>query len=609
MQKLKMAVATATTTVAVGIAGLGTTAPARSAEDPSCPTAFPITDVVRDLAVTGLTVTSGTTPDQFTGKVLGVLQDGIAPGVPMIMVQATSANVTDHGIWQGMSGSPVYAPDGRLIGAVSYGLSASPSPIAGVTPAADMQKLLSATPAASPAAGTTGMARRVAIPQATASTLVASGDVTTTQAAGGFSRLKTPFVISAGGTRLDQLAAALRRNKVVGRDVTTMAGGGNGGTDAPDLKVVAGGNLAASVSYGDVTSAGIGTATEVCGSEVIGFGHPMNFSGTSTMTMHGADAITIQDDATFGGFKLANLGRPEGIIDQDHLAGIHGVQDAAAVPAVSTITSAVTVGPDSRTGQTLVSVPAAVPDIGLGHVVTDQDRVLDSVGKGSGSLTYKVTFTRENGTQQTVWRNDVYADQSDISTSDVWDLATLLYTLGFNGVEDVKIDSVSTRSNLTHAYQAYKVAKVELWRYGAWRRLHADGMLFLQPGTRAKFRVTLSSKQLGTRVVRESVPVPPKAGNKGGILQVFGGNTGSALGEDGDIFLQGMQAAGSSTEPTLDDQLAALRRTPHNDALVVDMTWFNSRDKQTNHKAAHVRTGTVVDGAFAMTIHGIPPLR
>ena len=41
----------------------------------------------RATPVTGLTVTSGTTPEPFTGKVLGVLQDGIAPDLDMVMVQ------------------------------------------------------------------------------------------------------------------------------------------------------------------------------------------------------------------------------------------------------------------------------------------------------------------------------------------------------------------------------------------------------------------------------------------------------------------------------------------------------------------------------------------
>src|SRR5512144_311220 len=121
--------AAATAAVALSVAGMGA-APAQSAPDASCPDAFPVSQDVRGLAVHGLTVTEGTKPEQFDGQVLGVLEDGIAPALPMIMVKVTSPNVADIGIWQGMSGSPVYAPDGRLIGAVSYGLSFGPSEVA-----------------------------------------------------------------------------------------------------------------------------------------------------------------------------------------------------------------------------------------------------------------------------------------------------------------------------------------------------------------------------------------------------------------------------------------------------------------------------------------------
>src|SRR5690349_16192369 len=65
-------------------------APASSAPLDDCPAAFPVGDLVRDQAVTGLTVSSGAAPEEFTGKVIGVLQDGIAPDVDMIMMRLTS---------------------------------------------------------------------------------------------------------------------------------------------------------------------------------------------------------------------------------------------------------------------------------------------------------------------------------------------------------------------------------------------------------------------------------------------------------------------------------------------------------------------------------------
>lgn len=134
------------TVLACVSAALISSGPAHSAPDPACPPAFPTADLVADDPVTGLTVSKGEVPDAFSGKVLGVLDDGIAVGLDMIMVRLTSSEIDRVGIWAGMSGSPVYAEDGRLIGAVSYGLSFGPSTVAGVTPAANMQALLDAAP-------------------------------------------------------------------------------------------------------------------------------------------------------------------------------------------------------------------------------------------------------------------------------------------------------------------------------------------------------------------------------------------------------------------------------------------------------------------------------
>ena len=106
---------------------------AAAAED--CTAPYPISALTVDQDVTGLTVTQGVTPTPFTGKVLGVLKDGVLPGIDMVMARLDSPTIQQvGGIWQGMSGSPVYGVDGRLIGAVAYGFSFGASPVAGITP-------------------------------------------------------------------------------------------------------------------------------------------------------------------------------------------------------------------------------------------------------------------------------------------------------------------------------------------------------------------------------------------------------------------------------------------------------------------------------------------
>jgi hypothetical protein len=89
---------------------------------------MPIADVIAQsgdadgFEATAKTVSRGNTIDEFPVTVLGVLKDGIAVGHDMIIVNVHDYPAMDdpqhgpHGIWAGMSGSPVYAANGDLIG-------------------------------------------------------------------------------------------------------------------------------------------------------------------------------------------------------------------------------------------------------------------------------------------------------------------------------------------------------------------------------------------------------------------------------------------------------------------------------------------------------------
>ena len=98
-----------------------------------------------------------------------------------------------------MSGSPVYAADGSLIGAVAYTLSYGSTPIAGITPWEDMQAH----------AGTPAAPVHVKVSAAAARKIAATTDVTTAQASSGFRELRAPTVLAGLGPR------ALERRRVV----------------------------------------------------------------------------------------------------------------------------------------------------------------------------------------------------------------------------------------------------------------------------------------------------------------------------------------------------------------------------------------------------------
>jgi SpoIVB peptidase S55 len=583
---------------AIAAAGLGA-APAQSAPVSSCPLPYAVADLTVGQAVTGLTVSQGTTPDGFTGTVLGVVNDGIAPGLDMIMVRLTSTEIDRvGGIWEGMSGSPVYASDGRLIGAVAYGLSVGPSTVAGVTPAADMEELL--TPANPPGL----RARtRVPLPRAIKREIVASGAASAAEAEQGMSQLKIPFSVNGvrGRKRLTRL------NKLFNQDNLRMVPAGSSSLAAAPASpsdIFPGSNIAASLSYGDVTAAGVGTTTAVCGPEVLAFGHPFNFTGPSTMTIHPADAVYVQEDPTVAPFKVANLLGPVGTITDDRLAGIHG--PLGVLPETSRVTSTVNVGTHSRTGSTHISVPDIFPDIATTQLLSDTDRIFDGVGEGSGSVGWVIRGQREDGTHFRLVRNDVYADQADISFRSAFGLFDTLSAIESNGIEDVKINAVTTTSTLNHSFSNFEITDVQVRKNGHWSSVNPNRTLRLRTGRNEKLRVLLASKELGAKRVRIDVPVPKHAVGKFGFLDVFGGDTGAG-GDEGDFVEESSSGSSgtSSSTPTFPQLLRQLRHAPHNDAVVADLSLLNDSGQVTNHRRREISTGHVVDGDVFLTVRGI----
>ena len=74
----------ASLTAAALVAGAATTAvlgsTAQAAPTPDCKAPHPVASPTPGEPVTGKTVSPGVTPTPFTGEVIGVLDDGIAPG-------------------------------------------------------------------------------------------------------------------------------------------------------------------------------------------------------------------------------------------------------------------------------------------------------------------------------------------------------------------------------------------------------------------------------------------------------------------------------------------------------------------------------------------------
>ena len=580
----KGAAAVLATATAVTVAGFGST-PAQSAVGGDCPDAFPVGSLEADQPVTGLTVTKGTEPGEFSGRVIGVLEDGIMPGLDMVLVRlgadtsGVDKRIHDVGIWAGMSGSPVYAANGDLIGAVSYSLSFGPSTVAGVTPAADMRDLLSAgaDPAAQPA-------RRVDLSPRMEKRIVAEGAATRAEAEDGLTQLKLPFGVSGLSGR--HYTKVVKRLDIPGTRMMRM---GSAAADLDASSLVTGGNLAAAISYGDISFAGVGTATMVCGDEVVGFGHPMMWNGPTGLSLHPAQALYVQEDPTFSGFKVANIGDPVGTIDQDRMAGIKGF--FGALPETSTITSRVTSPTGERTGTSWVNLPEWVPDVALSHLLSNEDRVFDGIGEGSGTVSYVVTGTREDGTPFALTRSDVYASQYDLTWETAWDLYVALSRMEYTRVEDITIDTVETDSDLTREYVHTSIEEVSVKQGGTWMPLSNARRLTLPAGETAQLKVDLLDDSNGPSTVMLEMPIRNKDAGRRGWISVYGGNDGGRWGFGG-------------RNMPFDKLLASIENAAHNDDVIGEMRLYRERRSQRNvRQEERVSTGGVpVDGGVGVRL-------
>ncbi|ROR90820.1 hypothetical protein [Nocardioides aurantiacus] len=575
------------------LAGVGLSGPAAQADPVAapeeCPAAFPVAGLTRGDAVTGRTVTSGTAPEAFAGTVLGVLEDGITSDVDMVLVDLHSAAVDRAGIWSGMSGSPVYAADGRLIGAVAYSLGTGPSTVAGVTPAEEMYRLFS------PSRSATSAPRTVAPLTTSLQRSVARAGAATGATA--MRRMRVPVGLSGlGAERVRSLAPALNSQGVHLADTSAGAPSGE------QVPVTAGGNLAASMAHGTLTAAAVGTATAVCDGEVVGFGHPMNFTGASTLSMHGATATHIQDDSVFGGFKVANLGAPVGTVDRDRLAGIRG--RAGGLPTRYDVRTTATQGADARTALTHVTVGSLIPELAFSNTVAAQDRVLDRVGGGQASTRWTVRGTRKDGSPFTYTRSNRYADPADISATTASALAMDLLALQDNPGEVVRITGVDAATTVEDTYETYRVATVQYRRGTSWVALPSRGK-GLRQGSTLRLRVTLTSREGEPRVVRTSVTVPTRTAGRTGVLVVRGGGSdlyGSEefFEDEEEFFDEDGPAPSAATFPAL---LRSLTTAPANDEVVASLQ-FDARGAARRARTARADADRVVGGVKRFSVRG-----
>lgn len=427
--------------------------------------------------VTGKTTTHGITPEGFTGEYVSTLRSAAGRGKDIYLFRMEGSRITktnaagdeivDAGIWAGMSGSPVYDGDGNLIGSVSYGFSGGASNLAGVTPAKDLISIQDGT-------GTTAAVQSAPV-SASVSRLAAQSTTTSSDTAADFSEIHQLALprVSAGIKGADATSIASKSRTLAKKYGSAMpkfhTGSQYDGTLDAEAAIVAGGNIATSWSHGDVALAAVGTVTAVCGDKVFAFGHPDNFDGDkATETFHAAEAAAIQEDATFGSYKLANIDmKPLGQITQDRLSGIMGV--LGQLPVETTITTNTTLGSATTSAETKVSVPAAVSAAVGSQLFNDALDGLDAyVNGGEALMTWTINYTPRGGVPANYTRTQRVSTNEYFAEEMPYDVASDVEFLQAGSDTKVAINAVTVNTQLFPDHNALRISRIDIRSNGKW---------------------------------------------------------------------------------------------------------------------------------------------
>jgi hypothetical protein len=551
-----------------------------------CPPILSLDQVSAGMKGTAVSVTRGRSLSTLGVEVLGVLRDAVGPGRDIIVVDLSGSAVTSAGgLWAGASGSPVYFRSGgtdRLAGAIAYGLASGGSTLAGVTPAQDLQDLL-----------TLGADVRsssvVKVPAALATRMAAASGLSVTQTAS-MTRLKTPLSASGLTNRgLRQLQASIDRQGLP--FMAYMGGSASNKPPLPTARLRAGDSFAAAMSLGDVTVAGIGTTTFVCNGRAVAFGHPFNWTGDTRMAVRAADTITIVKDPIFGSYKLANVAESLGTLTQDRLAGIVGTLGDA--PETSPITSTVTdldLG-RTRSGASEAVFPGFLPFLAFTHLFQNVDVTIDRIGGGSSEVGYTIRGTRDGGAAWELTRSTRFASPDDISFDSVVEIGFMAQTLQEFDGEEIEVTSIDVPTlEVRKAYERYNLKRLLVWNGS---RYVARDYAAARPGRTVRLRAVLRPvHRSGTKTVDISLRIPANA-RRSGYIEVLGGGT---IGPEIPCFILEEECV-EDTDRTFDQLLNAFKNQPPGDAVVARLRLGQAGARRAQ---SSVRVDAVVGGRLAI---------
>ncbi len=312
----------------------------------------------------GLTVFAGTEPDTFGVTILGV-RPAASVGTDMILVELSGHGLERSAVAKGMSGSPVYLDDGRLIGAVAFSWPGALRPIAGLTPVAQLEgareRAVAAGPsglepttwaAAGPVVPASALVGPVA-PRSVAARLLpaaasreprdraaAAGPAWPDPITLGTRLLPTPAAAAPHATARSSPLAPLAMGLYVVPTGTAASGAVRGRADArAPARLTPGSACAVALVSGDAQLGAMGTVSLVQGDRLVSMAHPFLQLGPVDLPLAAAEVTTIFPSRDVS-FKLGSAGALVGRITHDLQAGLVGELGAVAPTTAVQVTTA-----------------------------------------------------------------------------------------------------------------------------------------------------------------------------------------------------------------------------------------------------------------------------
>jgi hypothetical protein len=526
-------------------------------------------DVRPGMTGSGLSVVEGRTPERFDVRVLGVIPNPYTPDLDIVIVEASGSIIEKAGgIWYGMSGSPVYI-GGKLVGAVAYGFG-STSPIAGLTAAEDMLRVLEFSSASALDIQTAN--RPIHLPKSLRAEILRRGVVPAAEIDEGMGQLKLPFVVSG----LSQRAMTDLRRVVESEELPLLPF--SGGTASSGLASSAdrldpGDSFAATISYGDVTSAGIGTTTAVCGDQALAFGHSFfHHGGTLRLGANHASTLAVINDF-WGPYKFASVAEGIGVMDQDRLAGIRATLGES--PRLTRITSSMeaTNTGRSRDGLTEVTHRDFVPWTALEHVYSNVHGLFDEDNPGTATLGWRVTGTTESGGTWELVRSNIYSSEYDISYEVGFELLGQLFTLLNNNFEEIEFDEISLESRIDAGANLYTIKKALVSLNGG--DYISRRRISVRRGDVVGIRALLEDPEDASQKTSVDLRIRVPRGVRGSAtIQVEGGGSGDL---NYPCFFFGENCASDESVDSLGELISVLENGPTNDQVIAKLVKGRNR--------------------------------